>query len=395
MTRSRAPGLILLSAAWCAVAGVQARADIGPVSTRDGRVIAPDQIQAVTDQGVVLRPALGEDGTPRALLVPWIGVEQVGPAGAASWGEAERFRPVADALMRAELRLSRGDVPGTVALLGPLTERYLNETGRGVAPSAGPTTGLIASAMTICRVLRDDSPGAARAWLIWRETREGPDRAWIDQSTGIAPALPPVWASRDASAFLAGSSFPATLVSGDRSEYAAELARLYTMAARSAAGEPMPAEPEAPPTRLRADAGVRLAWEMVRAQVDPELSGRREARDALRRRLRSGSPAWEEAWAHLGIGASLLREPDPLDADAGAAELIGVVISHRDAAPGLAGLALTLATEYFEQTGRPGHAEAARAMDRAAGRRFLSGPAADEPADNTADPADDPVEEFP
>jgi hypothetical protein len=330
------------------------------VTLRDGRTIAADHVQSVTDQGVALKPGLAGDGTPRALLVPWVEVAEVGLQDASSWGEAEAYRMVADALIRVEMRLSRGDVPGTLRLLGPLSERYL--------AGSGPTTGLVASALVVCRTLREDPSGAARAWLVWRRTREGPDRDWIDATTGLVPALPPVWTARHGATFLA---LPTGSL-GD-SEYATELAALYARAARHATGETMDEELNAPSTRLRADAGVRLVWEMVRAQIDPALSGRREARDALRRRLRSGSPAWEEAWAHLGIGVSLIGEPDPMDADAGAAELVGVIISYRDAAPWLAELAMMLATDYFERTGRPEYAEAVMAMDRAARREMAVG----------------------
>lgn len=377
---------------WCA-------ADIGPVTLRDGRLIAADQVEAVSDEGVMLRPGLADDGRPSARLVPWIEVEGVGAAGASSWGEAEAYRELADTLRRAELRLFRGDVPGTLRLLGPVAEQYLVESGGTREASNGPTTGLVASSLVICRTLRNDRAGAAHAWLAWRGTREGPTRAWIDAETGLVPALPPVWTRDDAAAFLAG---PAESPTG--SEYAAELAGMYALAARHAAGADLSEHTGGPSTRLRADAGVRLAWEMVRAQVDPELAGRREARDALRRRLRSGSPAWEEAWACLGIGASLLGEADPMDADAGAAELVGVVIAHRDAAPGLAGLALSLVTDYFERTGRRDHAGAVAAMDRAA-RRGLAvggvrpGERADEKDDGTVDAIDDSfgdaIEELP
>jgi hypothetical protein len=123
---------------------------------------------------------------------------------------------------------------------------------------------------------------------------------------------------------------------------------------------------EGPATRLRADAGVRLVWEMVRAQVDAEPAGRQSARDALRRRLRGQPTDWEAAWVRLGLGASLLAEPERTEADAGAAELLIVVFEHQDAAPGIADLAAAMAVEHFESTDRPEHARAVRAMDRAA-----------------------------
>jgi hypothetical protein len=367
------------------VLGMLIAVALGPVVLRDGtRYEASDAKPfTFTEQGVQVdvEPDLAAGVVPVRRLVGWAEVANI----EGGWGDAERFRAVSDAVDRSEKRLARGDVTGARALLEPLADQYLNDTG--------PTSGSVASMLAFCRVLRDDRAGAAEAWLAWR--RGGtPARDWIDAETGLTPAIPPVWTPADAREAATLLSPMATDASGD--DPATELVRLYAMSAVHAAGGQIEGEYDGPETRMRADAGVRLVWEMVRAQTDPEAAGRRGAREALRRRARTPGPAWQTAWVHLGLGASLLREPERIEADAGAAELLTVVLLHQDAAPGLAELAADLAVEYFEQTGRAGHAQAVREMDAAAISGLL--PAARPDEDGTGsgpEPMTEPTEETP
>jgi hypothetical protein len=99
---------------------------------------------------------------------------------------------------------------------------------------------------------------------------------------------------------------------------------------------------------------------------------------------------------HLGVGVSLLREPDRIEADAGAAELLTVVLLHQHTAPGLADLAADLAVEYFERTGRAEHAEAVRTMDMAALSGWLpAAPPTDDAPGDEPDPMREPSQETP
>jgi hypothetical protein len=350
---------------------------IGPVMLRDGSRIEAERIDGFSDQGVRVAPSFDGSGVPTPALVPWADVLEI----EGGWGEAEPYRLVARSVHRAEMRLARGDAGGVLRALGPITDTYLDSTG--------PTSGAMASALAIARLLRDDRAGATAAWLAWRAAPSGPTRAWIDPDTALAPGLPPVFTRRDARAFVAS---PPDLSDGP--EHARALAEIYRAAAEAFAGTP-PSNLEGPATRLRADPGVRLAWEIVRARADTDAAGRRAAREFLERRLRSGGPAWERAWARLGVGASMLAESDRTQADAGAAELIAVVLFHQDTAPGLSDLAAGLLIEYFEATDRPQHAEAVRAMDRAA----LSGlvPAVPAEPEDAPDPlpAEDLIEDAP
>lgn len=348
----------------------------GPVVLRDGTRLEEAAVAGFNDQGVVLRPAFDGGPAPGRALVPWGEVADV----EGGWGEARPYREVAEAVGLAEARLARGDATGARALLEPLAARYLGRQG--------PTSAAVASALAACRSLREDRPGAVAAWLAWRASGGGAERAWIDQATGLAPALPPVWAASERAA--AAEALAAVGRAADGGA-AGELAVLYALSSNGPEDE---AAYEGPEARLRADPGVRLVWEMVRAQNADARSDRDAARAALRRRLRPSEPAWQRAWARLGIGAGLLREDDRVEQDAGAGELLTVVLLHRDAAPGLSELALRLACEHFERSGRPGHAAAYRAIDLEAASGLRPGePAAGATDETGADP--EPGEEIP
>lgn len=358
---------------------------LGPVVLRDGTRYQASEAKPFTfnEQGVQIDispdPAAGI--MPVRRLVGWGEVADI----EGGWGEAEAYRAVAESLDRAEKRLARGDVTGARALLEPLGEPYLRR--------AGPTSGSIASMLAFCRVLRTDRAGAAEAWLAARQSGV-PARDWIDPATGLMPSVPPVWTDLDARKALRLLTPRAAEATGD--DAVSELVRLFAWSAVSTAGGKNEGTYDGPETRLRADAGVRLVWEMVRAQTDPEAAGRRGARDALRRRARTPGPSWQTAWVHLGLGASLLREAERIEADGGAAELLTVVLLHQNTAPGLADLAADLAVEYFERTGRSGHAEAVRAMDMAAISGLLPRPQTEERApDAESEPLAEPTEETP
>lgn len=328
--------MLSLLAAICTLA-------IGPVTLWSGETIPRDRVEGVNEQGVEIRQSFEAGEIAESTLVPWGQVRSVGNG----WQGAAEYEAVADAIWRAEARLARGDAIGAGWLLEPLADRYF--------ASGGPTTAQVASALVMVRLMGNDRLGATEAWLVWRETRRGPARAWLDADSGLCPALPP--------------AFPWSTSSADSasSEPDSVMGQLY-----NAAASPLSAptrgglESIGRDPRDRADPGFRVVWEMVRAVGDPDPTARRAARDAIERRARPGDPDWRLAWAHLGVGMSLLAEPDAQLRDAGASRLISVIVEHPRAAPGLSGLARDTLVDYFESTDRAGHADAVRAMDRVA-----------------------------
>ncbi len=317
---------------------------IGPVTLWSGETVPRERVGGVTDQGIEVRQGSGAGEVGGSTLVPWGRVRSIGNG----WEGARSYESIADAIARAESRLARGDAAGAGWLLEPLAERYFG--------ASGPTTSQIASALIMVRLMDDDRAGAMEAWLVWYRDRGGPARGWLDQETGLCPSLPPVFTPEPAPPTPPSSGGePLGVMEG--------LYRVARAGARSGTRDGLGSIARSP--RDRADPGIRWVWDIVRASGDPDPAGRRSARAAIDRRGRPEGD-WRAAWAHLGVGVSLLGEPDRRSADAGAARLISVIIEHPRAAPGLTALARDLLIGYFESTGRPGHAESVRGMDRAA-----------------------------
>ncbi len=331
----------MIAVCWAYAAVVLA----GPVSLRDGGTIEHDRVRGFTPQGIELTTSFEPGSIDGRTLIPWGEVRSI----EGGWGQADAYRAIADAVWRADIRLDRGDAAGAGAVLEPIAEAYLDEQG--------PTSGTIAGILTATRLLRGERAGAVRAWLAARSNGVSGESYWIDGQTGLCTALPPVFRPEEAAAVREmGAVAGDTPVDGLRA--------LYLAAASASAGETA-ALPELT-ARQRSDAGLRLVLDMVRARLEPESASREAARDALGRRLRAGGPDWEIAWLRLGIGLSMMGEPDPQTRDAGASRLVTVVIDHQMTAPGLSELARDLLIGYFSETGRPQHAAAVRSMDRAA-----------------------------
>lgn len=342
---------------------------VGPVHLRSGEKIAADRVAGVSAQGVELKPAFDNAALSGVKVVPWSDVLTIENG----WAGAEPFRPLADSINRAEGRLGRGDFAGAGTIIEPLSTEHLS--------LRGPTSGAIASSLTMVRVLRSDPAGAAVAWLAWRSSPAGPARAWIDPETGLCPSLPPVWSEPQARDFLAED-----LAGLGLEQPAGMLAALYANAAHAALGGEAEPAPDAD-SRSKSDPGVRLVVEILRAQTETDPTSLAAARDALRRRVRAGGPPWQDAWCRLGLGVSALREDDRLEADAGAGELVAVLLEHRLTAPGLTDVARQRLIDYFHRTARPEHARAVEAMDHAAlsGIRTRATSAAD-PSSNEETP---------
>lgn len=100
------------------------------------------------------------------------------------------------------------------------------------------------------------------------------------------------------------------------------------------------------------DPGTILIEQMAFAQAHPDSSKRRAAQDALKRRARTQSNSWIEAWARLGLGAALLRDQDRNVQERGIIELIHVVTRLHSIDPGLTMLAAEMASSHLHSTSR-------------------------------------------
>lgn len=329
---------------------VAARAwGIGPVLLWSGDTIAPERVASVGPQGIELRMTFepGESIDDRT-LVGWGQVRDI----EGGWGEAQRYRAIAEAIHRAEARLARADMHGAGLALEAHAGPYML--------TMGPTSSQIASAMVGVHLYGGDRVRAAHAWFATLGGTAGVDRPWIDVQTGLCPALPPVFTRE------AGAEFLASEAAEHADTVRAAMAELYREAAYVATGNP--GDRVQPDARAKADPAVRFVIDMVRAQTETDPSARRAAREALDRRGRAADErhAWIAAWAGLGVGVSMMGEQEVTDRDAGAARLVSVLIEQSQAAPGIAELARELLVDYFESTGRVGHADAVRSMERAA-----------------------------
>jgi len=192
----------------------------------------------------------------------------------------------------------------------------------------------------------------------------------IDPRTGLAPSLAPIWledqavdprvASVGGGANEPGESSPLSGIDA--------LGALYRFAARFE-NSPGGAMPEID----RSDPGVALVGDVVAARTgDPDA--RATARKALRERLTDEAPDWLAAWCHVGIGRSLLREPEEDDRRLGVIELLEVPARLSVSQPYLAGVALAEAAVAMRELGDVRGAEVLHAelLDGYAGHPALN-----------------------
>ncbi len=278
------------------------------------------------------------------VIVGWAQVRSVTGEHA---DQAGAFAEVADHVWRAVSRLERGDIPAAEPLLEGLFATYRNRTG--------PTAAAVSGGLLRCRLERGAHTLAVGAWLswlpatapeagpVWYTPPPSPDPATlvIDVETGLLPDLPPIWLDLPAVRVF-GDTTPAASPFGEREQ---ALVELYRHAARAQRGdrEPMP--------RLtNPDPAVRLVWDLVAAQSqnDPErIAGRK----AIEVRLRKEPIGWLDAWLRVGLGRSLLLEPETDQHQRGVIELLRVRVTHQRDNPYLAGLALADAAIAMQAMG--------------------------------------------
>ncbi|MCW5775335.1 MAG: hypothetical protein KIS87_02670 [Phycisphaeraceae bacterium] len=320
-----------------------------PVLTLRGREMPPPgAIIAVSSDGVAVR-----DGGAVPVVVPWDKVLVVRGEHAAV---AEAYMPMAERAWRARARLERGDIPGAEPLFEELFE--------SMHDNRGPTGERIAFGLLRCRIERNSQSLAVVPWVSYLRAREGTgvsavrDDALVggvlDGETGLVADLPPIWVPGPAVRVLAtGGALTARVPYSTRAEaYAA----LYLHAARAASG----VESALPAVTSR-EPGVEFVARIVTATTATDGAARDAARSALAPSLDPSAPSWQQAWARLALGRSLLMESDDGARRLGVVELLIVPASFERELPYLAGIALADAAVALESLGDPGGAARLRA----------------------------------
>lgn len=309
---------------------------VAQVDLRGGEPAPDGVVVTVSAGGVGIGPpdpdtGLAQDAT---VVVGWDRVRRVRGDHAI---EAAAYAEIADRAWRARTRLERGDAPAAEPLFEQLFDVY-----RGLT---GPTSAVVAEGLLRCRLRRGAQVSSVDPWLSLLGARSGQAVAtlhedWageaslgpiLDESTELAPALPPIWLSGPAVTTYA--SAPAKEGTGK----AAVLDALYRHAARFESGLET-SLPEVDPAWLD-DPGVSLVLNVVRAQTG-EADVRAEARAWLVDEIERYPGTWVEAWCRVALGRSLLREPSERDRRLGVVQLLHLPARFSVNQPYLVGVAL-------------------------------------------------------
>ncbi len=353
-----------------AVACIAARAT-AQVELRKGWPAIDGEVTRVDADGVSVTPKAAGPTAPKsntpAIVLSWDRVRAVGGPLSA---QASVYAPVALQAWRAKARLARGDAVGAEPLLDSLFSAYSRR--------AGPTSASIAQSLTACRLGRGAQSSAVAPWLVWlraggtaplsgdapsaslaTELDASSRRFALDPSTGLIPALPPLWIDLPAVRAFVRAGPPIEPLDGGveatpASAKADRLSQLYLASALRTCGLPAPELPVATD-----DAGVRLVTEIVLAASDARET-RESCRGSLRARLKAKPAAWVEAWCRVALGRSLLQE-DTLDSKRlGIIELLHVPSRLPDEVPYLTGIALAEASVALHGLGDDAGAERLR-----------------------------------
>jgi hypothetical protein len=328
---------------------------LAPVEYRGGE-ISDDQVLRVDERGVLVRtqPIAPESAAlaPATRTISWHRVKRVlGPRAP----EAEPFSTIAEDAWRAAERLRRGDAPLAEPLFERLAEIY--------AGFEGPTAGVVAEGLLLCRIDRGAWGQAIGPWLDFAEHLRASDALAnppfatrpIDERTLLAPQLPPMWRPGDLTTSIERA---ATRRLGASDPIVAALAAWTSAAARfeRTGNASLPAlDPE-----IAQRPGVALLSVIVTARAgDP--TQRADARADLTRLITRHEGEWIEAWARAALGRSLLRESaDDTRLDA-VLELLHVPARFAETQPYLAGLALAEAAAELHAQGQTAQADRLRA----------------------------------
>lgn len=340
------------------------------VELRGGEPAPPGEVVGVDAQGVTLGTSAGEGRPPRpAVILAWDRVRSIFGPGS---GEFESFRADADRAWRARTRLERGDAIAAEPLFEELFARHRAQRGA--------TAAVVAEGLLRCRLRRGAHGAAFEAWLATlAATEPGPTPIlhadWslqaglppvIDASTGLVPAIPPIWVGPSAAQVLGGQApWPGSEAPLPTTK-PAMLASLYLAAARFEAGEAVTL-----PQIDSTDPGVQWVRQIVQSRVG-DASQRDAARTALVARLSprpsaNGTPSaeWIEVWTRAAIGRSLIREPSTEQKQLGIIELLHVPARLSSVHPYLAGTCLAEAAVTLADLGdRAGAARLAAELAR-------------------------------
>lgn len=359
----------------------------------------------VAGQAVAISPAgvLTRNGGAEFTL----GWDRVAAVEGTLAAQAAPYQDLARKAWRARTRLERGDAVAAEPLYEDLFA-HLSQTD-------GPTALAICEGLLRCRLWRGAHALALSPWLQWvrlqhdesasgtagRSEADASGRIWamallpiIDEPTGLVVSLPPVWLSGPSVRALVARPTPLVEESADDGPGVARaraLAALYLHAARYEGGE-RSAAPE-PGDALRRDPGVALVADVVLARTG-DAAQRTTARAALRTRLATELPGWQEAWCRVGLGRSLLIEPDPAAAMEGVVELMHLPARFGQEQPYLTGVALAEAAAALDRLGARSEADT---LDRLLAQSFAGHPAmewADLPR-RTGSPAAPPASSAP
>ncbi len=296
-----------------------------------------------TEQGV----KVSVDTQVIPVLVPWHDVRALEKPD-------DGFRAYAQTAQdawRAHSRFERGDYPGAQWIYTRLADDYLWKVG--------PQSADVSYGLMRCMLDQQDAQQATIPMLSWlvatgptRGSGEADQPTDFDHKHSLFVSLPPiplpgtesyglgplrVDAVTDRQAALHelyDLSFSVGLV---RDEQSSE--RLRKLSERISK------------QRLR-DPGILLILDMLTARAHPEADKRAGARAKLERRVQYDDDTWVEVWSRLGLGMSMLSEPDHASRDRGVIHLIHIVVRLRDISPPLAQLAAKIADDHLAKTDR-------------------------------------------
>ncbi len=327
--------------------------DAGPVEVLTlwgGKETPPGEIIEFTPEGVTVEDPFGV-----RRIVRWDFVREVhGPLAT----EAEPFMRVARLAWRARTRLERGDAVTAEPIFEELYPIY-----EGLS---GDMASMVAEGLLRCRLRRSAQTAAVRPWLAYlvsegagpyRSRMAGTLRPAVDPLSGLVPSLAPVWLDTPAvEAFARSEPIVVWDQQGATTPRRAELLEaLYRHAARFECELETGAPILTLSTSDLADDGIRLVNAMVVARTgdaDERSQARRTLETERDRARRAGSDrAWVEAWCRLGLGTSLLREPDNEQKRLGVVELLHLPARFSDSQPYLAGVALAEAAVALDMLG--------------------------------------------
>ncbi len=313
----------------------------GQVELRTGGVI-DDPVTDATIEGVRVG---GE--APR--VIGWDQVRRV--TGDAS-RLAKQYERISEQAWRARVRLARGDAGLAEPVFEKLYERYREVDG--------PTAALVVEGLLRCRLRRGAIAQSVDPWLdLLEERRQGDAQAGerfrpgvVDPETGLAPALSPLWIP-GASVEAFAEAPPAT-----RRDAASEaLERLYRHLARRSLGS-LEATPEVADDAAL-DPGVRFVRQIAIA-LSTDAAARAGGRRVLLAQIGQGLAEWQEAWARVSLGRSLLMEEDRALRSDGLLHLVHVPARFGARQPYLSGLALAEISAELAARGDDAGAETMR-----------------------------------